>query len=87
MERLVEASAAEAEAANAVWQAAQAQAANVERLLADDDSKPADSNSEGSNEEGDVRLHPRALRDDLMTMLIAGHETTAASTTRVSSRD
>lgn len=61
MERLVEASAAEAEAANAVWQAAQAQAANAEESVADDNSQAADSNSEGSDEEGDVRLHPRAV--------------------------
>ncbi|KAL8232829.1 hypothetical protein R6Q57_002607 [Mikania cordata] len=61
MDRLVEASAAEAEAANAVWQAVQAQAANVEPSVANDNSEPVDSNSEGSDGEGDVRLHPRAV--------------------------
>lgn len=62
MDRLVEASAAEAEAANAVWQAAQAHAANDETTVEDDNSRAgADSNSEGSDGEGDVRLHPRAV--------------------------
>ncbi|KAI7730984.1 hypothetical protein M8C21_030836, partial [Ambrosia artemisiifolia] len=61
MEKLVEASAAEAEAANAVWQAAQAQAANVDASVADDNSQPVESCSEGSDGEGDVRLHPRAV--------------------------
>lgn len=62
MDRLVEASAAEAEAANAVWQAAQAHAANPEETsVANDNSQVADTNSEGSDAEGDVRLHPRAV--------------------------
>jgi protein phosphatase len=62
IDRLVEASAAEAEAANAVWQAAQAQAANPEDTsVADDNAQAAESNSEGSDGEGDVRLHPRAV--------------------------
>ncbi|XP_076883046.1 serine/threonine-protein phosphatase BSL1-like isoform X2 [Bidens hawaiensis] len=61
MDRLVEASAAEAEAAYAVWQAAQAQAANAEPSVTDNNSQPADNNSEGSDEERDVRLHPRAV--------------------------
>ncbi|MFS7987429.1 putative protein-serine/threonine phosphatase [Helianthus anomalus] len=58
MERLAEASAAEAQAANAVWQAAQAHAmiSNVS-----DDSQPAENNSEGSDIERDVTLHPRAV--------------------------
>ncbi|KAK9057273.1 hypothetical protein SSX86_022108 [Deinandra increscens subsp. villosa] len=61
MERLAEASAAEAQVANAVWQAAQAQAANPEEIPFSDDSQPAENNSEGGDMEGDVRLHPRAV--------------------------
>lgn len=61
MERLAEASAAEAQAANAVWQAAQAQAMNPKETPVSDDSQPAENNSEGSDMEGDVRLHPRAV--------------------------
>ncbi|KAK1428238.1 hypothetical protein QVD17_17067 [Tagetes erecta] len=61
MERLAEASAAEAEAANAVWQAAQAQAANTEQIPVSDDSNPLESKSEGGDTEGDVRLHRRAV--------------------------
>ncbi|KAI3829612.1 hypothetical protein L1987_03739 [Smallanthus sonchifolius] len=60
--RLAEASAAEEQAANAVWQAAQAQAANPEEIKAvSDDSQHAESNSEGGDTEGDVRLHSRAV--------------------------
>ncbi|KAI7745174.1 hypothetical protein M8C21_019168 [Ambrosia artemisiifolia] len=58
MERLAEASAAEAQAANAVWQAAQAHAMNHN---VSDDSQPAENNSEGSDTERDVTLHPRAV--------------------------
>lgn len=69
MNRLVEASAAEAEAANAVWQAAQTHAASPEETSVaaaaaaadDNDSQAADNHSEGSDGEGDVRLHPRAV--------------------------
>jgi protein phosphatase len=62
IDRLVEASAAEAEAVNAVWQAAQTQAANPEDTsVADDNPQAAESNSEGSDGEGDVWLHPRAV--------------------------
>lgn len=61
MERLAEASAAEAKAANAVWQAAQAHAANSNEPPVSDDSQPAENYSEGSDVEGDVRLHPRAV--------------------------
>ncbi|KAI3668222.1 hypothetical protein L6452_43299 [Arctium lappa] len=61
MERLAEASAAEAKAANAVWQAAQAHAANPEETTVSDDSQAAETTSEGSDTEGDVRLHPRAV--------------------------
>nr|GEW19080.1 serine/threonine-protein phosphatase BSL1-like isoform X1 [Tanacetum cinerariifolium] len=61
MERLAEASAAEAMAANAVWQAAQAHAANSDETRASDDSLPPGTNSQGSDTERDVRLHPRAV--------------------------
>lgn len=63
MERLVEASAAEAQAANTVWQAAQAQNANPEEIPVSDDSQHLESNSEGvgGDTEGDVRLHRRAV--------------------------
>lgn len=60
MEKLAEASAAEAEAANAVWQAAQAASAE-ETSVSDDNSQVAETTSEGSDTEADVRLHPRAV--------------------------
>ncbi|KAL2510599.1 Serine/threonine-protein phosphatase BSL1 [Abeliophyllum distichum] len=62
MEKLAEASAAEAEAANAVWQAAQAASATPEETsVSDDTSQAAETPSEGSDTEADVRLHPRAV--------------------------
>ena len=63
MEKLREASAAEAEAANAVWQAAQAATANSaeETSVSDDNSQAAEGTSDGSDTEADVRLHPRAV--------------------------
>ncbi|XP_076902925.1 serine/threonine-protein phosphatase BSL1-like [Bidens hawaiensis] len=61
MEMLVEASAAEAQAANAVWKAAQAQAATPAQMPVSDDPQPAEANSEGGDTEGDVRLHRRAV--------------------------
>ncbi|XP_044504243.1 serine/threonine-protein phosphatase BSL1-like isoform X1 [Mangifera indica] len=63
MEKLREASAAEAEAANAVWQAAQAAPANPadEASVSDDNSQAAETISDGSDTETDVRLHPRAV--------------------------
>ncbi|XP_031250861.1 serine/threonine-protein phosphatase BSL1 isoform X1 [Pistacia vera] len=63
MEKLREASAAEAEAANAVWQAAQAASANPadETSVSDDNSQAAETISDGSDTEADVRLHPRAV--------------------------
>ncbi|KAK4482079.1 hypothetical protein RD792_011565 [Penstemon davidsonii] len=62
MERLVEASAAEAEAANAVWQAAQSASATPEETsVSDDNSQAAETSSEGSDTEADVRLHSRAV--------------------------
>ncbi|KAJ0735166.1 putative protein-serine/threonine phosphatase [Helianthus annuus] len=62
MDKLVEASAAEAEAANVVWQVAQAYAANDDPYVADANSQPAESCSDGIDGEGDVRLHPRAIK-------------------------
>ncbi|XP_059625778.1 serine/threonine-protein phosphatase BSL1 [Cornus florida] len=63
MEKLAEASAAEAEAASAVWQAVQAASANPaeETSVSDDNSQAAETTSEGSDTEADVRLHPRAV--------------------------
>ncbi|KAK6937459.1 hypothetical protein RJ641_030967 [Dillenia turbinata] len=63
MEKLVEASAAEAEAATAVWQAVQstATATAEETSLSDDNSQVPETNSDGSDNEVDVRLHPRAV--------------------------
>ncbi|WRX11103.1 Calcineurin-like phosphoesterase domain [Theobroma cacao] len=63
MEKLREASAAEAEAANAVWQAAQAASAvpAEETSLSDDNSPAAETASDASDNEADVRLHPRAV--------------------------
>ncbi|KAJ6329206.1 hypothetical protein OIU77_010809, partial [Salix suchowensis] len=63
MEKLREASAAEAEAANAVWQASQAASTNSaeETSVSDDNSQAAEATSDGSDNEADVRLHPRAV--------------------------
>ncbi|XP_022728445.1 serine/threonine-protein phosphatase BSL1-like isoform X2 [Durio zibethinus] len=63
MEKLMEASAAEAEAANAVWQAAQAASAvpAEETSVSDDNSPAAETASDASDNEVDVRLHPRAV--------------------------
>ncbi|CAI0446159.1 unnamed protein product [Linum tenue] len=62
MEKLREASAAEAQAASAVWQAAQAAVNSVEETsLFDDSSQAAEATSDGSDVEADVRLHPRAV--------------------------
>ncbi|KAG6749928.1 hypothetical protein POTOM_047005 [Populus tomentosa] len=63
MEKLREASAAEAEAANAVWQAAQAASTNSaeETSVSDDNLQAAEATSDGSDNEADVRLHPRAV--------------------------
>ncbi|KZV54338.1 hypothetical protein F511_03593 [Dorcoceras hygrometricum] len=62
MDKLTEASAAEAEVANAVWQAAQAASATPEETsVSDDNSQAADTTSECSDTEADVRLHPRAV--------------------------
>ncbi|KAL4340657.1 hypothetical protein GQ457_08G021370 [Hibiscus cannabinus] len=63
MEKLREASAAEAEAANAVWQAAQA-ASSVppeETCVSDDNAPASETNSDASSNGADVRLHSRAV--------------------------
>ncbi|KAG6703734.1 hypothetical protein I3842_07G100600 [Carya illinoinensis] len=60
MEKLREASAAEAEAASAVWQAVQAASAE-EASVSDDNSQATETISDGSDTEADVRLHPRAV--------------------------
>lgn len=62
LEKLREASAAEAEAATAVWQALQpSSAAPEETSVSDDNSQAAETISDGSDSEADVRLHPRAV--------------------------
>ncbi|XP_027176609.1 serine/threonine-protein phosphatase BSL1 isoform X1 [Coffea eugenioides] len=62
MEKLAEASAAEAEVANAVWQAVQAASSTPEETsVSGDNPQDADNTSEGSDSEADVRLHPRAV--------------------------
>ena len=63
LEKLREASAAEAEAAGAVWQAVQSISSNPaeETSLSDENSQAAETVSDGSDTEGDVRLHPRAV--------------------------
>ncbi|XVF72514.1 hypothetical protein PTKIN_Ptkin12aG0127200 [Pterospermum kingtungense] len=63
MEKLREVSAAEAEAANAVWQAAQAASAVPveETSLSDDNFPAAETASDASDSEGDVHLHPRVV--------------------------
>ncbi|RVX20827.1 Serine/threonine-protein phosphatase BSL1 [Vitis vinifera] len=63
MEKLAEASAAEAEAVSAVWQAMQAASAvpSDETSVSDDNSQAAETTSDGSDTEADVRLHPRAV--------------------------
>ncbi|KAI9075809.1 hypothetical protein K1719_042295 [Acacia pycnantha] len=63
MEKLREASAAEAEAASAVWQAVQSVSGSQaeETSVSDDNSQAAETASDGSDVEGDVRLHPRAV--------------------------
>lgn len=63
MEKLREASAAEAEAASAVWHAVQAVPSSQaeETSVSDNNSQAAETASDGSDTEGDVRLHPRAV--------------------------
>lgn len=61
MEKLAEASAAEAEVANAVWQAVQAVSSTRDTNVSGDNSEAAETTSEASDIEADVRLHPRAV--------------------------
>ncbi|KAG9134013.1 hypothetical protein Leryth_004719 [Lithospermum erythrorhizon] len=62
MEKLAEAAAAEAQVANAVWQAAQSVSSPPEETsVSDDNSQAAETTSEGSDTDSDVRLHPRAV--------------------------
>jgi protein phosphatase len=62
MEKLAKASAAEADAANAVWKAVQSSStAPSEGTSASDENSAVAENSEGSDTESDVRLHPRAV--------------------------
>ncbi|KZV32378.1 hypothetical protein F511_03661 [Dorcoceras hygrometricum] len=62
LEKLEEASTAEAEVANAIWQAAQAASTNPEETsLSDDNSHATELTSDGSDIETDVRLHSRAV--------------------------
>lgn len=63
MEKLREASAAEAEVASAVWQAVQSVSSSQAEVtsVSDDNSQAAETASDGSDVEGDVRLHPRAV--------------------------
>ncbi|XP_022931245.1 serine/threonine-protein phosphatase BSL1-like [Cucurbita moschata] len=60
MEKLREASAAEAEAASAVWHAVQSASAE-DTPVSDDNSRATDTTSGASDYEADVRLHPRAV--------------------------
>ncbi|CAN1331662.1 Serine/threonine-protein phosphatase BSL1 homolog [Linum perenne] len=67
MEKLREASEAEAQAASAVWQAAQASVNSTEvTSVSDDNSQAAEATSDGSDVEADVRLHPRAVISTLL---------------------
>ncbi|XP_050892842.1 serine/threonine-protein phosphatase BSL1 [Lathyrus oleraceus] len=63
LEKLREASAAEAEAASAVWQSVQAISSSPvdETSVSDDNSHAADTVADGSDTKGDVHLHPRAV--------------------------
>ncbi|CAA2965891.1 serine threonine- phosphatase BSL1 [Olea europaea subsp. europaea] len=61
MEKLAQASAAEAEAANVVWRAAQASVNLEEPSVSDNNLQAAEAILEGSDIEADVRLHTRAV--------------------------
>lgn len=62
MAKLAAASAAEAEAANAVWQAAQSSSGFTEETkFSSNNTQAAETTSDGSDTEADVRLHPRAV--------------------------
>ncbi|KAI5399374.1 hypothetical protein KIW84_064650 [Lathyrus oleraceus] len=68
LEKLREASAAEAEAASAVWQSVQAISTGPvdETSVSDDNSHAADTVADGSDTKGDVHLHPRAIISNLL---------------------
>ncbi|KAE8679613.1 Serine/threonine-protein phosphatase BSL1 [Hibiscus syriacus] len=68
MEKLREASAAEAEAANAVWQAAQAASAvpPEETYVSNGNAPASETNSDASGNEAGVRLHSRAVISTLL---------------------
>ncbi|KAL8089425.1 hypothetical protein AgCh_039036 [Apium graveolens] len=62
MVKLAEASAAEAEAANAVWKAAQSSPGFTEETkVLSNNTQASETTSDGSDTEADVRLHPRAV--------------------------
>ncbi|XP_021743905.1 serine/threonine-protein phosphatase BSL1-like isoform X1 [Chenopodium quinoa] len=63
VDKLVEASAAEVEAVRTVWQAAQAASSSPpdESPLSQGSTPTTDTPSDGSDADGDVRLHPRAV--------------------------
>ncbi|KAH0933577.1 hypothetical protein HID58_010694, partial [Brassica napus] len=63
MEKLTEASAAEAEVASSVWRAAQLDSTSLdeEPSASDGSSATVETTSDGPETEGDVRLHPRAV--------------------------
>lgn len=61
LEKLREASAAEAEAASAVWQYVQGVSSSSAEEASNDKSLAADAVSDGSDTEADVHLHPRAV--------------------------
>ncbi|KAK1357013.1 Serine/threonine-protein phosphatase [Heracleum sosnowskyi] len=62
MAKLAEASAAEAEAANAVWKAAQSSSGFTEGTkVLSNNTQAAETTSDSSDTESDVRLHPRAV--------------------------
>lgn len=63
LEKLTEASAAEAEVASSVWRAAQLGSGTLdeEPSTSDASSPTVESTADGTETEGDVRLHPRAV--------------------------
>lgn len=63
LEKLTEASAAEAEVASSVWRAAQLGSASLdeEPSTSDARSPTVGTTTDGTETEGDVRLHPRAV--------------------------
>lgn len=63
MEKLAEASAAEAEAASAVWKAVQVASTGPveERTVSDGHFQVPETTADGTDTKADVRLHPRAV--------------------------